>query len=651
MPDVWQKRIEINLDTKIFDTLLEPVFVISPDKKILYCNEPAAAICDSSARKLQRQNPKLDEVFIFSDPLQHIDSLSKIEEPTSYQEVSFKTLTEKVGKVQITFQPFETAKDLKCYLVYFRDVTLEETLQKKYRAELEQKEDVINDLRKAQAELKNYSENLEKMVADRTAEISRLNQTMRALLDSLSQGFFLFDQSGTCLDVYSKASLQTVECIPAGKKIWDVFKIDEKKVVGFQKWLQTLFAEMLPFEDLIPLAPQMYPHSQGQHIQLEYYPLKDSNQKIQGVVVVSTDITNLVEAQKAAAEERSHAKMIMTIIKNRRQTHSFIRESQCLINELKSYSLKLDQEQENVFRILHTLKGGSASFSLKAVADLCHEAETYLSKWKENPSSENKLKLDELISKIPLQFENFLTDNTTLIGNQDQTQERWVEGPLSQFLKFQSQLSAELSEKFQHEFLLEPVSNFVSSYGEVMTQVALREGKSIHDHILHNGNIKILPEPYENLFNTLIHAYRNAVDHGIESPEIRESLGKDPQGRIQTSFQILRGPQSSMLQIKIQDDGSGINPQKIREKLISKGLNVEHENEFQLIQHVFDSELSTKDVVTETSGRGVGMDAILHAAKRLKGKAWVESTLGKGTSLFIEVPLVYEQNTSQQKAS
>jgi two-component system chemotaxis sensor kinase CheA len=247
----------LGMDNKVFDTLLEPVFVIDIEKRITYCNEVAAQICDLSVRKLCKGMP-IDQAILFLESPHFLPQLAQIADATPYQELSFQSTSGKNGKAQITCQPLGPEN----WLIFFRDVTLEETLQKKYRAELEQ--------------VQHYSKNLEKMVDERTAEIRKLNSTMAALLDSLHQGFFIFDQAGTCLDVSSKACETTIECQPAGKKIWDVLKLEEREHVGFQRWMTTLFAEMLPFEDLSPLGPQKFPHSELKHIKLEYYPIKNN---------------------------------------------------------------------------------------------------------------------------------------------------------------------------------------------------------------------------------------------------------------------------------------------------------------------------------------------------------------------------------------
>ena len=629
------------METKIFDVLLEPTFVLNAEKKIIYCNEPAALLTDLSVRKLMRSQPVFDVLFKFETPLSGLQDLNTVADSTPYQEIHFTTEAGKTGKVQVTFQPFESQDEKAIsWLVYFRDVTLEETLQKKYRAELEQKEGYIRELESAREKLEDYSKNLEKMVAERTAQLSRLNQLTTALLDSLGQGFFIFDQEGSVLEIASKACQQTIEKDPRGLKIWEALSLPAKSHAGFQNWMTTLFSEMLPFEDLAPLGPPMYKHSEGHDIQLQYYPLRNESGAMEGVVVVATDITSLVAAQKEATFEKAHASMILKLIKNKRQVASFIRESQQMLEILKLELLKPQPEPELTFRMLHTLKGGAASFSVHSFAVSCHQAETLLTEWKSLQDEPSLQKLREQCQTLPRLFQEFLKENEMILGNLEKLSERWIESSLSQFTDFAGRqlpaTSTPLREAFFEHFLYEPVESLFSHYDEITLNVADNLGKKVNPLKIKNPQFRILPEPYETLFGTLIHAFRNAVDHGIETPEVRSERGKPTAGQISLWFE----KKNDQLLFCIEDDGGGINPERIRKKLTEKGLSVQNESDEQIIQHIFDSQFSTAEQVTDVSGRGIGMDAILQSAKNLGGRAWVESKLTEGTRLFIQVPWI-----------
>lgn len=629
------------MDSKIFDTLLEPVFILSADLKVVYCNEPASLICDVSVRKIMRSFG-FHDLFEFTEPLACVQNIKELTEASSYQEVAFKSkASDKPGKAQITCQPFESASQT--WILFFRDVTLEETLQKKYRAELEQ--------------VQHYSKNLERMVDERTAEVKRLNQTMSALLDSLEQGFFIFNSEGVCLEVHSKACLKTIENNPAGKKIWDVLKLEQKQVPGFQKWMTTLFAEMLPFEDLSPLGPQKFPHTENREIKLEYYPLKSISGSMDAIVVVASDITNLIEAQREAEFERAHAKMIIHLVKNRRQVLGFLREADELLQQLKTEMNKgLKFDYDNTFRLLHTLKGGASSFSIKNMVDICHHAENVLAQIKWEPESQTLLpELQKSSRQISEEFQVFQTENKDIIGEKESRTERWVELPfskLNQFLTRLQPLDKTLALEFQQDFLFEPIQSYFLQYRETVQSVAENEGKKVKPLQFINGDLRISPEPYETLFSTFVHAYRNGVDHGIEAPDQRVEMHKAPEGEIVTTFrQTVRGGRTWLL-IEVRDDGQGIDPARIRNKLKEKNIDTSQESDLQVIQHVFDSQFSTKEVVTDLSGRGVGMDAIQKACQDLGGRAWTSSRKGKGSRLFACVPWLQQKPVAKlRKAS
>ncbi|WP_413557534.1 ATP-binding protein [Bdellovibrio sp. HCB209] len=636
----------MKIQYSLFDTLLEPVFVLNQEQKVIYCNETAAIVCGLSVRKITK-GMKFLELFTFSEPIEGLDKLIHVCDPTPYKEVTFQTSQGGEGKIQITLQPVFDSMGDKNWIVFVRDVTLEERLQKKYRAELEQKEDVIKALEDAKVQLENYSKNLEQMVADRTAELSRLNQMMTALLDSLGQGFFIFNDQGRVLEVSSKACEDTVECRPQGMNIWDVLKVPENKVDGFQKWMKTIFMEMLPFEDLSPLGPEKYAHSEGKHISLAYFPLRTSEGKMDGIVVVASDVTSLVEAQLQAERDRAYAGLIINMVQNKKEIGRFVRESESLLAELKK-DLKATWESaddESLFRQLHTLKGGAALFSIQDMTEYCHKAETLLAEFKESRSAEQYQKLQEECITVESAFQGFLKKTEEILGSKALSQERQLEIPVSKLQATVENLQAlpqgtAAARLLMSEFMMEPIGSFFTTYNDVAQRVAEKQEKQLNPVVYKNADLRVLPEIYSNLFATFVHSFRNSVDHGIEMPSVREEQGKAWAGTITVQFEVLRKPDVDWLQIRIDDDGAGVNAKVIREKLAAKGLDVSKETDEQIIQHIFDSQFSTRDQVTETSGRGVGMDAIKHAAEHLGGTVNVLSEYGKGTTLIVEVPYI-----------
>jgi two-component system chemotaxis sensor kinase CheA len=141
------------------------------------------------------------------------------------------------------------------------------------------------------------------------------------------------------------------------------------------------------------------------------------------------------------------------------------------------------------------------------------------------------------------------------------------------------------------------------------------------------------------LNSTLIHLVRNSVDHGIETPADREKKGKNAQGSLQVTVRNNR----DHVMVEIRDDGKGIDPKVIRSKVIEKRLlpfeEVASLNDHEIIQYIFAPGFSTAEVVTDVSGRGVGMGAVKEAVESIGGNLILQSEVNKGTTTTMLLPI------------
>jgi two-component system chemotaxis sensor kinase CheA len=144
----------------------------------------------------------------------------------------------------------------------------------------------------------------------------------------------------------------------------------------------------------------------------------------------------------------------------------------------------------------------------------------------------------------------------------------------------------------------------------------------------------------DHLDDPLLHLVRNAVDHGIESPAEREAAGKDPVGHLRVVATRVPG----RVRIRIEEDGRGIDVERVRRRAIARGLLPEAVAEDlpadRVCEMIFEPGISTRDQVTEVSGRGVGLDAVRRALQALGGTISVESVEGRGTAFEIELPSI-----------
>ena len=141
----------------------------------------------------------------------------------------------------------------------------------------------------------------------------------------------------------------------------------------------------------------------------------------------------------------------------------------------------------------------------------------------------------------------------------------------------------------------------------------------------------------EELADPLMHMVRNAVDHGIEGPDARREAGKDPTARV-TLRAAHRG---GHICIEVADDGRGLDKQKILAKARQKGLiqDADHLSDGEIFNLIFEPGFSTADQVTDTSGRGVGMDVVRKRIQKLRGRVETQSTAGRGSTFVLKLPL------------
>lgn len=147
----------------------------------------------------------------------------------------------------------------------------------------------------------------------------------------------------------------------------------------------------------------------------------------------------------------------------------------------------------------------------------------------------------------------------------------------------------------------------------------------------------------ESLNEPLVHLLRNAVDHGLESPAERAAAGKDETGTVLLSA----SRKGETAYIQVHDDGRGLDPERIRRKAVEKGLLPESErpSEAEVLQFILRSGFSTAEKITDVSGRGVGMDAVVNAIRTgLGGDILIESGLGQGATFTISIPLSRSAN-------
>ena len=183
-----------------------------------------------------------------------------------------------------------------------------------------------------------------------------------------------------------------------------------------------------------------------------------------------------------------------------------------------------------------------------------------------------------------------------------------------------------------------PVKTVFSRFPRLVRDLSRKSGKKV-ELITEGEETELDKTVVEAINDPLVHIIRNCVDHGIEPPEERKAKGKPEVGHIWLRAEH----EGNFVVISVEDDGRGIDPEKIKKKALEKGLvsaeDLEKMDEREILDLIFLPGFSTAEKVTDVSGRGVGMDVVKNNIKKLNGNISLHSEVGKGTKIVLYLPL------------
>jgi two-component system chemotaxis sensor kinase CheA len=199
------------------------------------------------------------------------------------------------------------------------------------------------------------------------------------------------------------------------------------------------------------------------------------------------------------------------------------------------------------------------------------------------------------------------------------------------------QVTTELQEAVMRT-RMQPIGNVFSKFPRVVRDLSAKLGKQC-DMQMEGKDVEVDKTILEAIGDPLTHLVRNSIDHGIESPDVRAAKGKIPNGTVS----LRAYHQAGKIRIDIADDGAGIDPARLKEKAIAKGVVTAEQaarmGDREAVRLIFHPGFSTAEKITDVSGRGVGMDVVRTNIEALGGSVDVESSIGQGTTMQITLPL------------
>ncbi len=489
------------------------------------------------------------------------------------------------------------------------------------------------------------------------------------ILDHMADAVFTFNKKGKVQDGYSSVCMNYFGEDFTKNKVWDIIYSNKKQKTSFKDWCEFAFEAYMSFDESVGLAPKKCTLFNSvvrkeAYMSIQYSPITDENGSLEYIMVQMLDKSRETRICKLLEKKLALNELVLRILKNKESYLGFLSEANNCINklDLTIQSLNqnnLSQQTHKAFNLAHTIKGNSATYGIISVRNIAHELENILNSIKESEASyddNHSRQLKTHLASLRSEFRHHIVDMESIFrerfdpNKSDGGTFRMTENDLMELLQQCDQIKKEknspesvlsLSSDLYHqlnELKLIPVEIFVNPYKEMIDRLAQDLGKRIRQVSIDGGHCRIDRGRYESFFSSFTHLVRNAVDHGIESPDEREELGKDIWGHINIS--VSRDDHG--IKVVLKDDGAGIDPEIVSSIAVKKGVITTEEkasmSDLDKQMLVFFPDFSTRDSVTMTSGRGVGMNAVLSEIEELGGSLTLQSNVGDGSTFIIELP-------------
>lgn len=501
-------------------------------------------------------------------------------------------------------------------------------------------------------------------------KLSRLNRTIRqaheelaALLDNSGQGFLSFRSDGLVQPGYSRECRDIFGRDPAGEDIAGLlFPGDPRARDDFAKNTGRVLKEPDAFRRslYLSLMPKAV-HLEGRVLEVEYRELGPDR-----LMLVLTDVTDARRLENEVEKERARLANVVAVARDPRDffqvTESFRRFTDACRKKPAGEG-DAAESLRRLYRKVHTFKGLFQIFGCCRVSEALHALESRLSGLDgpvTAPALAEAMCLEPVGRALAEDMEtlrrtlgdDFFKRRGGVCIDADAAREfqqlaEGLAGVLDAALPGPDPRVRRLVEKARtlrhvdmRELLAVPLGT--------ASRLAGRLGKVVHTPPVAGEAVPVDPDRFGPLARRVVHLVRNAVAHGIETPEARVRAGKPEAGTVTLSVDR----EGDALVVRVSDDGAGIRPEAIRRRAAELGLadadRLAAMDDRAVSRLVLAQGLSTAGQADETSGRGVGLAAVMEEVQRLGGDMIIESDPGRGTTFSLRVPLAAADRAKEQ---
>ena len=484
-----------------------------------------------------------------------------------------------------------------------------------------------------------------KQLRESDSKIEAARKETEEILDTVNEGLFLLNKD---LKIGSQHSKQLVDMFHRhdleGLSFEDLLRdiVSSKTLQTSERFVNLFYRKDINsklIQDLNPLSEveANFTTQDGdyttRYFSFTFNRVYDQDEEITSILATVVDITEKVKLERELEESKKASEQqleLLTEILSTQPTtlkkfidNCFVKYKQ--INEHLKRSAKtkdaLIKNLDDSFTIMHRLKGDAGAIGLESFASLTHKIEDTISDLK----NRTELNGDDFLPLI-VEFEGLI---------------RYTESIQTLTEKLEH-FSARHSDKMEHSataYRMLPQTKDWAHLDNFCKTVAHNNQKEVQ--LITSGLYEVsLDDQQEELLNSVItQGIRNAIVHGIETPEVRNQLGKAPLGRI--DVQLVKLPDGT-LELTMNDDGQGFDYDKIRDQAKKTGNwsseDIDQWDRKKLVSLIFSNGFSTADNVSGDAGRGMGMNVIRNTVREADGKIFVSSRKNTYTKLVISIP-------------
>jgi len=521
--------------------------------------------------------------------------------------------------------------------------------------------------------IKRYTEHLQDLIDEKMQQVNDI-------LNNIDQGLFTINFDGTVNPEYSKRANEILNVKDISKHtIQEIMRLDQKQEQMFSTWLSLVTEkhEIQRWKKIVRLSPVLQLEimeagtPEPKYVEFDYQRILDKNNKLSKLMILARDVTEERRRDMEIKEQRlrheNEMKTVLGIVNTPpEEMKEFVEDMEQRLTQLTAtikfhlqgvekmragypdgaaYTIKKEHIDE-MYRDIHTLKGNAGSYGFELMSTISHKMENLLDKLREPVETRRDQTLQDMLDGLEKQ-ETLLEEIRKKMGQFfGEGEDLAVKIPLLRIHSIDEKVKkldkdvvvAEVREILEEcsKLTWKQLRDITRKYQKIVQKAGRKLGKEV-EFSIEPDKLLLRPDEFNSVDEALVHLTRNAVDHGIEMPEVRLESAKGV-GHVRMSYAV----NNENKIITIADDGAGMDCNKISSKAVEKGfITADRCNamtEKEKLDLIYLPGFSTAETVNDISGRGFGMDIVKKSLDAIGASIAIDSKIGLGTTFTITIP-------------